>query len=105
MTMMSASQSNTCPTWCVTEHGQFYGEEDHLHTGAGVRLGHGHTAHCALCATVDPSSGETDGPYIIVAAQEWTLEQARSIGHALIALTEQVDPNEGPSVDDEPLRR
>jgi hypothetical protein len=27
-----------------------------------------------LCATVDPATGATDGPYVIVNGEEWTLE-------------------------------
>ena len=93
MTMSFVSRHDTCPTWCVTEHGQLDGEEDHLHTGAGLRLAQGVTAH--LCATVDPDTGDTDGPYILVDSEEWTLEQARSIGHALIAITQQADDDGG----------
>jgi hypothetical protein len=93
MTMTFASRPDTCPAWCITEHGELDGEEDHLHTGAGLRLADGVTAH--LCATVDPDTGDTDGPYILVDSEEWTLHQARSIGHALIALTQQADDDGG----------
>jgi hypothetical protein len=82
--------NNTCPRWCVTEHGQLDGEEDHLHTSAGLRLADGVTAH--LCATVDPNTGQTDGPYILVESQEWTLDHAKSVGHALIALADSDVP-------------
>ena len=92
MPMMFDSRLTTCPAWCVTEHGQLDGEEDHLHTGAGLQLAHGVTAQ--LCATIDPHTGATDGPYVLVESAEWTLERARSIGHALIALTEQAVTDE-----------
>ena len=89
MTLLSANRAIYCPAWCVTEHGELDGEEDHLHTGAGLRLADGVTAH--LCATVDPDTGDTDGPYVLVESEEWTLDQARSIGRALIDLTRQAD--------------
>jgi len=94
MTMKFVSRSATCPAWCVIEHGELDGEEDHLHTGASLRLAHGVTAH--LCATVDPDTGDTDGPYILVDSEEWTLEQARRIGQALIALADTGAPTNRP---------
>jgi hypothetical protein len=50
------------------------------------------TAH--LCATVDPYTGDTDGPYILVDSEEFTLERARSIGQALIALANTGAPTD-----------
>ena len=89
MTMLFANRPDTCPAWCAIEHGDLDGEDDHVHTSPGMRLARGVTAQ--LCVTVDPVSGKTDGPYVLVGSEEWTLERARSIGHALIALTEQAD--------------
>lgn len=90
MTMMVAtSRPDTCPAWCVTKHGELQDEEDHLHISAGLRLTAGVAAH--LCITIDPYTGATDGPYILADSEEWTLDQARSIGHALIALTEDAE--------------
>ena len=82
--------SNTCPRWCRTEHGELDGEENHLHTGASLRLADGVTAY--LCATIDPYTGATDGPYILVESEEWSLDRARSIGQALIALADSGTP-------------
>lgn len=87
MTTTAVGCTDTCPPWCVAEHGVFSGEDDHLHSGAGLPLAHGVTAQ--LCTTVDPDTGIVDGPYVVVGAEEWTLERARSVGQALIALAEQ----------------
>jgi hypothetical protein len=87
--MTFAGRHETCPTWCVTQHGELEGEEDHLHMGANLRLTYAVTAQ--LCATIDLNSGTADGPYVLVDSEEWTLEQARSVGHALIALADQGD--------------
>lgn len=87
MTTAVAEWADTCPSWCVTEHGVLQGEDDRLHSGAGLRLAHGVTAH--LCTSVDPGTGEVDGPYVVVGAEEWSLARTRSVGHALIALAGQ----------------
>jgi hypothetical protein len=80
----------TCPAWCTTEHGVFAGEDDWLHTGAPLYLTTEVTAR--LCASVNPDSGATDGPYVIVNSDdEWTLDHTRSVGHALIALAGTAD--------------
>ena len=93
MTVTHSARPDTCPAWCVLEHGIYAGEDDHLHTGAPLRLARGVTAH--LCATIDPKSGRLNGPYVVVGGEEWTLQRTRSIGHALIALAEQAMPGDG----------
>ena len=84
----------TCPAWCTTEHGVFADDADWLHTGAPLYLTQQVTAR--LCASVDPGSGATDGPYVIVDADEWTLDRTRSAGHALIALVVTATAPSGP---------
>ena len=79
-----------CPSWCTIEHGVFPGEDDHLHTGAPLYLTE--TVAAILCATIDPDTGATDGPYLNVDSTEWTLDHTRSIGRALIALADAGAP-------------
>ncbi len=86
MTMTSTPRQDTCPTWCVTEHGTFLGEEDCLHTGADLHLVDDLTAR--LCCSVDPGTGAVDGPYIIVGSDEWTVERTRGMANALFALAD-----------------
>ncbi len=77
----------SCPTWCTAEHGTFAGEEDYVHTGANVRLTRDLIAR--LCASVDPDSGELDGPYVMVGMQELTVDKAERVGRVLMALAER----------------
>ena len=84
-----------CPAWCTAQHGIYTGEDDHLHIGAPLYLTTQVTAR--LCATVDPATEATDGPYVIVDGEEWTLEHARTLGHALIALAAAADSPTAPS--------
>ena len=75
-----------CPRWCTNEHGRYAGEDDFLHTGANVVLTGNVTAQ--LCATVDPDTGETDGPYVLIDGydHELTLDVTRTIGLAFLSL-------------------
>jgi hypothetical protein len=73
----------------------FAGEDDWLHTGTPLYLTNDVIAR--LCASVDPDTGATDGPYVIVNDDEWTLGHTRSVGHALIALAATADSPTAPS--------
>ncbi len=86
MTSNPLPASSSCPVWCTTEHGVFAGEDDYLHTGAPLFLTD--TVTAILCATIDPTTGATDGPYLLVDSEEWTPDHARSVGRALIALAD-----------------
>ncbi|MGS0684531.1 hypothetical protein ACVBEQ_05120 [Nakamurella sp. GG22] len=86
MTTSVRAERRGCPPWCTAEHGVLLGEEDHLHIGADVPLTDSMTAR--LCATIDPESGETDGPYVIVDSLELSLDCTRSIGNTLLALAD-----------------
>ncbi len=97
MTLNPLPAPTGCPVWCTAEHGLYAGEDDQLHTGAPLFLTDMVTA--LLCATVDPSTGVTDGPYLLVDGEEWTPDHARSVGRALIALADasaQPTPRPGP---------
>ena len=84
MSLEPAIRQDTCPRWCTAQHGQFDGEEDHVHTGAPVSLTPNVTAR--LCASVDVENGTVDGPYLLVDSHELTLDRARSVSEALIGL-------------------
>jgi hypothetical protein len=86
MAISVRAERRSCPSWCTAEHGVFLGEEDHLHTGPDVPLTDTITAR--LCATIDPDSGETDGPYVIVDSLALTVERTLDIGHTLITLAD-----------------
>jgi hypothetical protein len=89
MTENPLARPASCPAWCTSEHGIYAGEDDHLHTGAKLYLTTEISAR--LCATIDPATGATDGPYLLVNGEEWTLEHARSVGEALVALAAAAD--------------
>lgn len=79
-----APVANTCPHWCVTEHGVYLGEEDWLHTGAPVVVADELDAR--LCMSIHPDTGVVDGPYVLIGANELTADEARAIGDSLISL-------------------
>ena len=74
----------TCPPWCVADHGRHPGEDDRVHTGESVELADGVLAR--LCLSVDPRTGAPDGPYVLVGWSEYTLDEAAALGSALIAM-------------------
>lgn len=75
-----------CPSWCTARHGEFEGEESQLHVGDRVLLGAGLFA--MLCASVDPVTGQLDGPRILAGSEEWSAAHARGLGEALMALAD-----------------
>ncbi|MDH2444365.1 hypothetical protein QDR37_10465 [Amnibacterium sp. CER49] len=76
--------SQSCPPWCVVPHGTQDGEEDWLHLGAPLQLADGVTAR--LCMSRDPETGETDGPFVLIAEREHSLEEAAALGADLTAM-------------------
>jgi hypothetical protein len=80
---MSHIAPTSCPSWCARTHGEVRGEDDTVHVSelaiAGNRL-------LRLCATIDPVTGEQDGPYILVGHLELTLAEADDLLAALTTL-------------------
>ena len=68
----------SCPAWCVVRHGVLAGEEDWVHISAPASLDVRVLAR--LCATVDPRSGEMDGPYLLLGEAEYTLAEGLTLG-------------------------
>lgn len=79
-----ATVANTCPPWCVTEHGAYLGEEDWIHTSAPVVVADELDAR--LCMSIHPDTGVVDGPYVLLGANELTADEAKAIGESLIRL-------------------
>ena len=75
-----------CPVWCAVRHGTQRGEEDWVHTSAGVDIADGLVAR--LCLSVEPGTGDRDGPYVLIGSTELTLAEARSLAGSLLALTD-----------------
>jgi hypothetical protein len=73
-----------CPDWCVSRHSTQRGEENWLHLGELLILDDGVAAR--LCLSVDPDSGAEDGPYVLIGATEYNLQEAEALGATLVAL-------------------
>ncbi len=85
-TVRVPQQRRHCPAWCTTAHGVHAGEEDWVHLGEPATIGPGERTQ--LCMTVDPVTGTSDGPYVLVGPTEYTPAQAAALGRALLALAE-----------------
>lgn len=79
-------QQWACPHWCVAEHGVIAGEEDWVHVSKLVVVAD--EVMAVLCMSVNPSTGEEDGPYVIVGSREYSLAEAAQLGGSLIELAE-----------------
>lgn len=81
-----------CPPWCVTRHDPARGEDDWLHQGEPLLLTDGVVA--ALCMSVDPGTGERDGPWVVIGDRQYTPAEAERLGLDLSALARAVpDPD------------
>ena len=74
----------TCLPWCVTAHDPARGEDDWVHIGEPLVLTNGIAAR--LCMSIDPWTGEEDGPYVLVGDAQLTPAQAERLGIELSAL-------------------
>ena len=81
---LASSPAQTCPPWCVADHGTHQSEEDWVHIGEPVEVADGVLAR--LCLSVDPRTGEPDGPYVLIGWSEYTLDEAAALGVALVAM-------------------
>lgn len=79
-------RSPGCPSWCVLGHGVHLGEEDLVHVSAQLCV---RNTLIRLCSSVDPESGDQDGPYVVVGASEFTLEEVDALARALTSLAAQ----------------
>ena len=83
-----------CPAWCTTGHGVHLGEEDWIHLGEPLLLTDG--VYAQLCMSIDPVASAADGPYVVVGATEYTLDQAQALGAALMTLATTGGGSAGP---------
>lgn len=84
----------TCPQWCTTDHSLFADADAHVHLGVNERLGNHITVR--LVASHNPDTQAMDGPYLLVDAphlaldsHELHLDEARTIGQALMDLADR----------------
>jgi hypothetical protein len=76
----------TCLRWCVTAHGMLLGEEDWIHTGEPIPVAERLLARMAM--SIDPGSGATDGPHILIGTAEYTLSAAKAVAASITELTD-----------------
>jgi hypothetical protein len=46
--------------------------------------------------SINPDTGEFDGPFVALGGTEYTLPEAAALGHALIAIAEAAHDGDGP---------
>ena len=81
----SPGRPATCPPWCALSHGRHKGEDDTVHVSGALMV---RRTVLRLCMTHDPSTGEQEGPYVLVGGEEYSLHEADAL---IDALTQVVD--------------
>ena len=81
---------DACPSWCTVEHGVLSGEDDHLHTGDQLKIADDVVTF--LCYSVDPTTGQADGPRVMINSTECSPEEIRSLALVLLTLATTADP-------------
>lgn len=75
---------SSCPPWCVTAHDPSRGEDDWLHLSEPLILADGVGARLGM--SVDPATGEQDGPYVFLGDEQLEPAEAERLGIELTAL-------------------
>jgi hypothetical protein len=81
----SSRRHDTCPAWCALDHGRHRGEDDTVHVSGALMV---RRTVLRLCMTHDPATGEQEGPFVLVGAEEFSLHEADAL---IDALTQLVD--------------
>jgi hypothetical protein len=85
----------TCPSWCALDHGRHPGEDDTVHVSGALMV---RRTVLRLCMTYDSSTGDREGPYVLVGAEEFSLHEADALIDALTQLVDrgaEVSPRGG----------
>lgn len=85
-TKVEATRPPTCPTWCVQRHGIRQGEDDSIHVSVELLV---RGVSMKLCATIDPNAQLSEGPYLLLGAEEYTLHEADALIDALTQLVDE----------------
>ena len=81
----------TCPPWCAVEHGIHGGEEDTVHISHELCV---RNVLMWLCSSIDPATGERDGPYVLMGDEEYTMDQVDDFLDALAGLRAMADESD-----------
>jgi hypothetical protein len=76
----------SCPTWCVQRHGIRQGEDDAIHVSVELLV---RSTSLRLCTTIDSTTQEADGPYVLIGGEEYTLHEADALIDALTQLVDE----------------
>lgn len=82
----------TCPPWCVMTHGVHLGEEDQVHVSGQFCV---RNTLIRLCSTIDPGTGEQDGPYVLLGHHEYSLDEVEDLVDVLLSLIGQARERRG----------
>lgn len=85
-TAVTGVRPDHCPTWCVQEHGIRVGEDDATHVSVELLV---RGTSLRLCTTIDPSTHEAEGPYVLIGGEEYTLHEADALIDALTQLVDE----------------
>jgi hypothetical protein len=75
-----------CPIWCVQQHGIRQGEDDAIHVSVELLV---RDTSIRLCTTIDSTTQEADGPYVLIGGEEYTLHEADALIDALTQLVDE----------------
>jgi hypothetical protein len=70
----------------VLRHGTHTGEEDQVHVGSALLVRHD---VLRLVATIDPDTGATEGPFVLMGSEELALYEAEALIGALTQLVDE----------------
>ena len=76
----------SCPSWCVQQHGIRRGEDDATHVSVELLV---RDTSIRLCTTIDSTTQEADGPYVLIGGDEYTLHEADALIDALTQLVDE----------------
>ncbi len=93
-TTHSAHSPPHTPAWCVTAHDPSAGEDDWLHMSEPVLVAEGVLAR--LVMSINPDTGEEDGPYVMVGDDQLAPTEAERRGNELSALAALARRPRGP---------
>jgi hypothetical protein len=82
----SPGRPATCPPWCALRHGRHPGEDDTLHLSVALMV---RRTVLRLCMTHDPDTDTSEGPFVLVGTEEYSVHEADALIDALTQLVEQ----------------
>jgi hypothetical protein len=76
MRSSSESPARRCPSWCALRHDRYQGEENLVHVSEGRFV---RNTLVRICMTMDPQTGRTDGPFVLLGTDEYSLDEVAAL--------------------------